>query len=72
MRSIYRPNNLYCVHVDKKASAEFRADVRLLASCIGSSGNNNVFLVSRPVDVHYSHYSRVQADLNCLQDLKER
>lgn len=64
LRAIYRPNNLYCVHVDKKSPEKFHEQVQAVTSCF-----DNVFVASNLVEVHYSHFSRVQADLNCLQDL---
>lgn len=62
LRMIYRPQNFYCVHVDQKASASFFDAVSSIAKCFP-----NVFLVTKREDVIYTHFSRLQADLNCMQ-----
>ncbi|XP_056447490.1 beta-1,3-galactosyl-O-glycosyl-glycoprotein beta-1,6-N-acetylglucosaminyltransferase-like [Gadus chalcogrammus] len=64
LRAIYAPQNLYCVHVDKKASLAFLEAVMSITFCFP-----NVFMVSRPVDVVYAGWPRVQADINCMADL---
>ncbi|XP_027630665.1 N-acetyllactosaminide beta-1,6-N-acetylglucosaminyl-transferase isoform X1 [Tupaia chinensis] len=63
-RAIYMPQNIYCVHVDEKAQAEFKAAVEQLLSCIP-----NAFLASKMEPVVYGGISRLQADLNCIKDL---
>ncbi|KAM6351830.1 beta-1,3-galactosyl-O-glycosyl-glycoprotein beta-1,6-N-acetylglucosaminyltransferase 3 [Alca torda] len=64
LRSIYTPQNIYCVHVDGKSPADFQEAVRAIAACLP-----NVFVASRLESVVYASWSRVQADLNCMQDL---
>ncbi|XP_063115938.1 N-acetyllactosaminide beta-1,6-N-acetylglucosaminyl-transferase isoform X3 [Cavia porcellus] len=63
-RAVYMPQNVYCVHVDRKARATFRLQVEQLLSCFP-----NAFLASRMEPVVYGGISRLQADLNCLRDL---
>uniref|UniRef100_A0A2K5SJD4 Glucosaminyl (N-acetyl) transferase 2 (I blood group) n=1 Tax=Cebus imitator TaxID=2715852 RepID=A0A2K5SJD4_CEBIM len=63
-RAIYMPQNVYCVHVDEKAPAEFKESVRQLLSCF-----QNAFIASKTESVVYAGISRLQADLNCLKDL---
>ncbi|KAK1336492.1 hypothetical protein QTO34_002521 [Cnephaeus nilssonii] len=63
-RAIYMPQNIYCVHVDEKATAEFKKSVWQLLSCFP-----NAFLASKREPVVYGGISRLQADLNCLRDL---
>ncbi|XP_048471989.1 beta-1,3-galactosyl-O-glycosyl-glycoprotein beta-1,6-N-acetylglucosaminyltransferase 7-like isoform X3 [Rhincodon typus] len=65
-RAIYAPQNIYCIHVDNKTSAEFRRRVQELASCF-----RNVFLASRSETVVYGGFSRLQADINCMRELVE-
>lgn len=67
LRAIYHPQNLYCVHVDKKPPQEFLDSVKQLSGCF-----ENVFVASNLTDVHYSHWSRVEADLNCFHDLVKK
>ncbi|XP_020640402.3 beta-1,3-galactosyl-O-glycosyl-glycoprotein beta-1,6-N-acetylglucosaminyltransferase 3 [Pogona vitticeps] len=64
LRAIYAPQNIYCVHVDKKSPKAFQEAVLAIASCF-----ENVFLASRQETVVYASWSRVQADLNCMEDL---
>uniref|UniRef100_A0AAZ1XSI2 Glucosaminyl (N-acetyl) transferase 3, mucin type n=1 Tax=Oreochromis aureus TaxID=47969 RepID=A0AAZ1XSI2_OREAU len=64
LRAIYAPQNIYCVHVDKKAPASVFAAIKAITSCFP-----NVFMVSEAVNVVYAGWTRVQADLNCMADL---
>ncbi|NWW44179.1 GCNT3 acetylglucosaminyltransferase, partial [Pedionomus torquatus] len=64
LRSIYTPQNIYCVHVDSKSPADFQEAVRAIVACFP-----NVFVASHLESVVYASWSRVQADLNCMQDL---
>ncbi|XP_067390877.1 beta-1,3-galactosyl-O-glycosyl-glycoprotein beta-1,6-N-acetylglucosaminyltransferase 3 [Emydura macquarii macquarii] len=64
LRSIYTPQNIYCVHVDLKSPEEFKEAVRGIASCF-----ENVFVATKLERVVYASWSRVQADLNCMEDL---
>lgn len=64
LRAIYAPQNIYCVHVDKKSEASVVSAIRSITSCF-----SNVFIVSEAVSVVYASWSRVQADLNCMADL---
>ncbi|XP_039087783.1 N-acetyllactosaminide beta-1,6-N-acetylglucosaminyl-transferase isoform X3 [Hyaena hyaena] len=63
-RAVYMPQNVYCVHVDEKAPAEFKESVRQLLTCFP-----NAFVASKIEPVVYAGISRLQADLNCLKDL---
>lgn len=64
LRAIYTPQNIYCVHVDQKAQASVHSAIKAITSCFP-----NVFMVSQTVNVVYSGWPRVQADLNCMADL---
>ncbi|XP_067836077.1 beta-1,3-galactosyl-O-glycosyl-glycoprotein beta-1,6-N-acetylglucosaminyltransferase 3-like [Heptranchias perlo] len=64
LRSISAPQNVYCVHVDRKSPKQFHAAVQAIASCF-----SNVFVVSTLETVTYTSWSRVQADLNCMEEL---
>jgi N-acetyllactosaminide beta-1,6-N-acetylglucosaminyltransferase len=63
-RAIYMPQNIYCVHVDEKASPELKHSVWQLLNCFP-----NAFLASKMETVVYAGISRLQADLNCMKDL---
>ncbi|XP_008309997.1 beta-1,3-galactosyl-O-glycosyl-glycoprotein beta-1,6-N-acetylglucosaminyltransferase 3 [Cynoglossus semilaevis] len=64
LRSIYAPQNVYCVHVDQKSPEEFHKAVAGIAACFP-----NVFIASKLENVVYASWTRVQADLNCMEDL---
>ena len=64
VRAIYRPNNIYCIHVDLKATNTFREALVKIISCLP-----NVFLCSKSENVKWGMFSIVQAELNCWNDL---
>ncbi|XP_061585998.1 beta-1,3-galactosyl-O-glycosyl-glycoprotein beta-1,6-N-acetylglucosaminyltransferase-like [Cololabis saira] len=64
LRAIYAPQNIYCVHVDKKSQASVSTAIQAIVSCFP-----NVFLVSKAVSVTYAAWPCVQAELNCMADL---
>ncbi|KAG7226685.1 hypothetical protein INR49_014033, partial [Caranx melampygus] len=64
LRAIYMPQNVYCIHVDAKAPLEYQRAVQKLVSCF-----KNTFLSSHSEKVTYAGFSRLQADLNCMEDL---
>ncbi|XP_068092767.1 beta-1,3-galactosyl-O-glycosyl-glycoprotein beta-1,6-N-acetylglucosaminyltransferase [Hyperolius riggenbachi] len=64
LRSIYMPQNYYCIHVDKKSPESFLSAVKAIASCF-----RNVILASQTENVVYASWSRVQADVNCMKEL---
>ena len=64
LRLIYRPQNFYCVHVDSDASSSVLQGVQSIVQCF-----DNVILASKQEKVLYATVSRLQADLNCMQDL---
>ncbi|KAM5194165.1 beta-1,3-galactosyl-O-glycosyl-glycoprotein beta-1,6-N-acetylglucosaminyltransferase [Mantella aurantiaca] len=64
LRTIYMPQNYYCIHVDKKSSESFLSAVKAIASCF-----ENVFIASELENVVYASWTRVQADLRCMKDL---
>uniref|UniRef100_A0ABM5GAL9 N-acetyllactosaminide beta-1,6-N-acetylglucosaminyl-transferase-like n=1 Tax=Pogona vitticeps TaxID=103695 RepID=A0ABM5GAL9_9SAUR len=63
-RAIYMPQNVYCIHVDKKAPSRFKKKVEQLLGCFP-----NAFLASESELVVYAGISRLQADMNCMKDL---
>ncbi|CAO2595824.1 N-acetyllactosaminide beta-1,6-N-acetylglucosaminyl-transferase [Lemmus lemmus] len=63
-RAIFMPQNIYCIHVDEKATPEFKGAVEQLVSCFP-----NAFMASKMEPVVYGGISRLQADLNCIKDL---
>ncbi|KAK3585377.1 hypothetical protein CHS0354_004657 [Potamilus streckersoni] len=64
LRVIYRPQNQYCIHVDRKSPDSLINSVRSLADCF-----ENVFVASKLEIVIYASYTRLLADINCMKDL---
>ena len=64
LRSIYRPHNYYCLHIDKKIDNQTKNAFAAIAECF-----NNVFIVPNPVDVQWENITIVQAELLCMQYL---
>ncbi|KAG8455264.1 hypothetical protein GDO86_001459 [Hymenochirus boettgeri] len=67
LRSIYMPQNYYCIHVDQKSSKSFLDSIKGITNCF-----ENVFIASQLENVVYASWTRVQADLNCMKDLNNR
>jgi len=67
LRSIYRPQNYYCIHVDTKSPEVFQRAATELAGCF-----ENVFVSSRSVNIKWGEYSVLEADLVCMEDLWTR
>uniref|UniRef100_A0A8D0HA94 N-acetyllactosaminide beta-1,6-N-acetylglucosaminyl-transferase n=1 Tax=Sphenodon punctatus TaxID=8508 RepID=A0A8D0HA94_SPHPU len=65
-RAVYMPQNVYCIHVDEKATNAFKQEVESLLRCFP-----NAFLSSKAEPVIYAGISRLQADVNCMKDLLE-
>ncbi len=64
LRAIYRPQNIYCFHVDAKVSQSLMDAVKSLVDCFP-----NVFIASKLERIVYAGFSRLQADINCMKDL---
>jgi len=64
LRLIYRPHNVYCVHVDAKSSSALRETLTAIAACF-----DNVFIAEPPVDVSWGKVSVVHAEMLCMRQL---
>jgi N-acetylglucosaminyltransferase 3, mucin type len=67
LRLIYRPQNVYCIHLDTNAATVVHEAIQSIARCFP-----NVFLVSQPMRMMYATITRLYADLNCMKDLVQR
>ncbi|XP_063315618.1 beta-1,3-galactosyl-O-glycosyl-glycoprotein beta-1,6-N-acetylglucosaminyltransferase 7-like [Pelobates fuscus] len=66
LRAIYAPQNVYCIHIDKKSSKSYSRTVRKLTGCF-----SNIIISSKQETVVYAGFSRLKADINCMEDLIE-
>ena len=64
LRTIYRPNNIYCLHLDAYSSDNLFLATQSLVKCF-----DNVFIVSKREKIVYAGYSRLQAEINCMTDV---
>ncbi|XP_041372306.1 beta-1,3-galactosyl-O-glycosyl-glycoprotein beta-1,6-N-acetylglucosaminyltransferase 3-like [Gigantopelta aegis] len=64
LRAVYRPHNVYCVHVDSKAPALFKDAIRSIVKCLP-----NVFLAPRSINVVWGTYSVLEPELLCMDRL---
>ncbi|EDV28735.1 uncharacterized protein TRIADDRAFT_14428, partial [Trichoplax adhaerens] len=63
LRSIYMPHNYYCIHVDNKSSPAFTQVMMNYAKCFRN------IIVFNLISVIPTTYSRIQADLYCMEAL---
>ncbi len=64
LRAIYRPQNFYCIHVDLKAKEIIKKAFNSIAKCF-----DNVFLATKLIDVKWSEFPVLEAEINCMEDL---
>lgn len=64
LRAIYVPQNVYCIHIDERAPKKYKAAVQTLVNCF-----ENVFIPSKREKGARPGFIRLQADLNCMEDL---
>lgn len=64
LNRIYRPQNIYCIHVDAKSHLSFKKAIQSIVDCF-----DNVFIATKLETIVYASYSRLQADINCIEDL---
>jgi hypothetical protein len=67
LRAIYRPQNYYCIHIDKKSPSIFHRAVKKISSCF-----SNVFVASQIINVVWGESSILQSQLICMKDLWKR
>ncbi|KAL4229261.1 hypothetical protein ACF0H5_012301 [Mactra antiquata] len=64
LRTIYRPQNIYCIHVDAKtADAIFKA-VKSITDCF-----DNVFVLEERLNVTWGTFSVLEPELQCMRRL---
>ena len=64
LRAIYRPQNVYCIHIDRSSNFDLLNAMKAITKCLP-----NAFIASKLENVIYEEYSRLQADINCMTDL---
>ena len=64
LKAIYRSHNVYCIHVDRKASNYTKQCVESISECL-----HNVFIPNNVENVFWGHYSVLDAQMSCFSDL---
>lgn len=64
LRSIYRPQNVYCIHCDTKADPNFKLALQSITSCF-----ENVFISSRSFNVVWGTVGVLLPEIACMKDL---
>jgi len=64
LRTIYRPQNVYCIHIDSKSPKEVHQAIKSIVDCF-----DNVFIATKLERIVYASFSRLMADINCMNDL---
>lgn len=63
LMALYHPNNMYCVHVDKKSTEDVKNAVKSIANCF-----DNVFVATQLDVVQWGGFSLLKSQLNCMYD----
>ena len=64
LKYLYRPHNIYCIHIDKKSPKWWTDGLRQFTKCF-----NNIFISTKQVHIVYGSVSILDAHLSCLKDL---
>lgn len=64
LRAIYRPQNLYCIHVDSKTSMDIFKAISEIADCF-----ENVFISRKRHDVQWGTMTVLEPELMCMGEL---
>ena len=67
LRAIYRPQNIYCIHVDKKTDNEIYRAMKGITNCF-----DNVFMTTTRIDVQWGQFSVLEPELMCIKELLQR
>ena len=63
LRAIYRPQNIYCIHVDRKTSHDIYRASEGIAKCFP-----NVFMTARRIGVKWGRFSVLAPELMCMEE----
>ncbi|XP_002738561.1 beta-1,3-galactosyl-O-glycosyl-glycoprotein beta-1,6-N-acetylglucosaminyltransferase-like [Saccoglossus kowalevskii] len=63
LRTIYRPHNTYCIHIDTKATYEIHVAMKAIVRCF-----DNVFIASKLNHVVWGDISILEAEKRCQED----
>lgn len=61
--ALYRPRNRFCVHFDLKSTNGSQEALEAIGRCLP-----NVFSASKRIAVYWGSFTRLEADIQCMQD----
>ena len=61
LRLVYRPHNLYCIHVDRKSNEEMHRGIEAVAACLP-----NVMVARPAINVKWGAITVLQAEMLCM------
>jgi hypothetical protein len=64
LRLIWRPQNIYCFHIDSNSNYLFKQAIKSIANCF-----DNVFITKNSQSIVRGSFSILKAELNCMNDL---
>ncbi|XP_045192808.2 beta-1,3-galactosyl-O-glycosyl-glycoprotein beta-1,6-N-acetylglucosaminyltransferase-like [Mercenaria mercenaria] len=67
LRAIYRPQNNYCIHIDKKSADSIYDAMSSIANCF-----DNVFIASTRYKVQWGTMTVLEPDLLCMKELWDK
>ena len=67
LRAIYRPQNIYCIHVDRKSDDGIFVVMKKISDCF-----ENVFMAPERIDVRWGTFSVLEPELVCMEELLKR
>lgn len=67
LRAIYRPQNVYCLHVDKKTSYKIFAAMKRILRCF-----SNVFMAPKRISVVWGEMTVLEPEIICMNELWKR
>ncbi|XP_023339349.1 beta-1,3-galactosyl-O-glycosyl-glycoprotein beta-1,6-N-acetylglucosaminyltransferase 4 isoform X2 [Eurytemora carolleeae] len=73
LSTIYKPYHTYCIHLDPTAEDGVKDIVNLLVNCYNNRfGKNNIFVLKNSIPIYWAHFSVLEADLKCMEELLRR
>ena len=66
LKFLYRPQNVYCIHIDKKSPEWWTKEIQRFASCFP-----NIIIAEQPVEITYATATILYGHFSCLKDLVE-
>lgn len=67
LRTVYRPHNTYCIHVDKKTDESVHRAINQIGNCF-----KNVHVIQKPINLIYASSAHVRVELELMKLCRAR